>query len=97
MKLRLHTRVSLLIIALILVLVGVLSGGLLYQVRVSMSEIRGASKEAVGEALFSQVENQGIAFTRTLADNLTNHLYYYQMDLIRDLVVTAKRKSPSRT
>ena len=53
MKIRLHTRFSLLIIALILVLVGVLSGGLLYQVRVSMSEIRGASKEAVGEALFS--------------------------------------------
>ena len=57
-----------------------------------MSEIRGASKEAVGEALFSQVENQGIALAQTLADSLTNHLYYYQMDFIRDLARSARNQ-----
>ena len=92
MKVSLQARFSFFIVALVTVLAGVLSGGLLYQFNSSTAEIRGASKLAVGEALFSQVENQGIALVQTLADSLTNPLYYFQVDNIRDLARSARKQ-----
>jgi len=85
MKIGLQTRFTLLIVALILVLVGILSGGLLLQVRTLTEEIRNASGEVVGEAMLDQIQEDGKALAETLADNLPNHLYFFRMDTIKEL------------
>jgi len=92
MKLALQTRFSALIIGLILVLVGVLSGGLLVQFRDSSSKIRAASSEAASAALLRQVDKHAVSLARTMADSLTNHLYFYQSDFIADLAMSARRQ-----
>ncbi len=92
MKLALQTRFSVLIIGLILALVGVLSGGLLVQFRDSSSEIRAANSEAASAALLGQVDKHAVSLARTMADSLTNHLYFYQSDFIADLAMSARRQ-----
>jgi|GEM_PF-2459396 len=92
MKLRLQTRFSLLIVALILVLVGVLSGGLLYQAQLSSTKILNTNKTVVEQALIDQIEREGKALASTLAENLINHLYFFRMDLIRDVAAAAKNQ-----
>jgi len=93
MKIGLQARFSLLIVALILVLVGVLSGGLLLQVRTLTEEIRSASGEVVGEAMLDQIQEDGKALAETLADNLPNHLYFFRMDTIKELTRSVKNQN----
>lgn len=87
MKIHLRAKFSLLIVSLILVLVVVLSGSLLLQIRKSASDIRSAHEQAV-----SQIESQGIKLAGTLANALINHVYFFQMDTIRDLTASARRQ-----
>ena len=90
MKLRLATRTSLLIVGLIVFIVVTLSGALLVQIGAVMSEMRRSNSDAMASALLEQAEKQGTGLTQLLADSLANPLYQYRMDVIYNLVRSAK-------
>ena len=90
MKLRLATRASLVIVGLIVFIVIALSGTLLVQFGTVMSEMRRSNSGAMVSALLGQAEKQATGLTQLLAEQLTNPLYLYRMDVIEDLVSSAK-------
>lgn len=92
MKLRLATRVSLLIVGLIVFIVVALSGALLVQFGAVMSEMHRSNSEAISSALLEQAEKQGTGLTQLLAEALTNPLFQYRIDVIYDLVSSARDK-----
>ena len=92
MKLRLRTRISLLVVGVIAVLVLVLSGVLLYQFGVSMEKTRRSNTEAMAGALLAQAEKQGTGLARFLAESLINPLYLYQMEDIYNLTRSAREQ-----
>ena len=92
MKIRLRGKYSLTLVSLILVTVLVLSGILLFRFRYSFATLTEASSQAMARDLLLQMQKRGEVITCLLAENLSNPLYFYDMETIQNLLSAAKQQ-----
>ena len=86
MKLRLQTKYAGVIAGLIILITGILSGVLLFQFQSSTGILSQRSAEIMSRELMAQMEKRAEAMVRFLSDALTNPLYQYDIQRIRQLL-----------
>ncbi len=92
MKISLSVKFSAFIISLIVVLSIVLSLVLFEQFRRASTDISRSSLKIAESEMLEQVKKNGIAHAQTLARSLADHLYFFNMDYIGDIVTSAKNQ-----
>ncbi len=92
MKVRLHTRIALAMVVLVVTLVAILAGLLYLQFERTIEETRKTNTHALTEAVVSRVEKRANGMARFLAESVANSLYHHRLDAMRELNLTAARQ-----
>ena len=92
MKLPLHARYSLVIVAVIVIITLTLAGALLFQFRVSFYEMIATSSGMMAENLLERAKTRGKAIVRPLAANLVDPVYLYDMKAMYELLFVTKQQ-----
>jgi len=87
-RLGLQARYTLAILALVSCVVVVLSVALIIEFRISAQDITEASVRSTSDDLLEQLVERGTSMSDTLAENLINPLYEYDMERMQELLAT---------
>lgn len=93
MRLRLHTRFSLVIASVVVVLVVSLAAVFLYQSQRSMGEMRAANADLMTSALQDQALKQAAALSYFLEESITNPLYSFELDVMGQLLASIREQN----
>lgn len=88
----LQRRYALLFVTLTASAVFLLGIGVYFQFGLSQRNVNNSARDAMTNALFTAVENQGINLAEYLADNLANPLYRLDLNYISQLLRAAKEQ-----
>ncbi|HAT34637.1 MAG TPA: hypothetical protein DCS82_02890, partial [Rhodospirillaceae bacterium] len=90
------TRLTLIVITLVLVFIAASMALAVVSYNTALTDLRAANAEAARLFLINQAEQIAISRSRSLAKNLINHVYFWRLDQVRNLLETEQSTPTTR-